>query len=112
MKELTPKKIIRIFEKMGISSLDDKNDNELPLAIGGLTHGVSPLEMAAAYGTIANDLSIYITPTFYTKVTDSSGNVVLTPKQEQTRVFSEQVAYLTRSITEEPVKKWRNSNIL
>ena len=46
---------------MGISSLDDKNDNELPLAIGGLTHGVSPLEMAAAYGTIANDLSIYNT---------------------------------------------------
>ena len=103
MKELTPKKSLEYLKKMGISSLDDKNDNELPLAIGGLTHGVSPLEMAAAYGTIAND-GVYITPTFYTKVTDSSGNVVLTPKQEQTRVFSEQVAYLTRSITEEPVK--------
>ena len=103
MKELTPKKSLEYLKKMGISSLDDKNDTELPLAIGGLTHGVSPLEMAAAYGTIAND-GVYITPTFYTKVTDSSGNVVLTPKQEQTRVFSEQVAYLTRSITEEPVK--------
>jgi len=103
MKELTPKKSIEYLEKMGISSLDNKNDNELPLAIGGLTHGISPLEMAAAYGTIAND-GVYITPTFYTKVTDSSGNVVLTPKQEQKKVFSEQVAYLTRSITEEPVK--------
>ena len=103
MKELTPKKSLEYLKKMGISSLDDKNDTELPLAIGGLTHGVSPLEMAAAYGTIAND-GVYITPTFYTKVTDSSGNVVLTPKQEQARVFSEQVAYLTRSITEEPVK--------
>ncbi len=103
MKELTPKKSIEYLEKMGISSLDNKNDNELPLAIGGLTHGISPLEMTAAYGTIAND-GVYITPTFYTKVTDSSGNVVLTPKQEQKKVFSEQVAYLTRSITEEPVK--------
>ena len=103
MKELTPKKSLEYLKKMGISSLDDKNDTELPLAIGGLTHGISPLEMAAAYGTIAND-GVYIRPTFYTKVTDSSGNVVLTPKQEQTRVFSEQVAYLTRSITEEPVK--------
>ena len=103
MKELTPKKSLEYLKKMGISSLDDKNDTELPLAIGGLTHGISPLEMAAAYGTIAND-GVYITPTFYTKVTDSSGNVVLTPKQEQTRVFSEQVAYLTRTITEEPVK--------
>ena len=103
MKELTPKKSLEYLKKMGISSLDDKNDTELPLAIGGLTHGISPLEMAAAYGTIAND-GVYIRPTFNTKVTDSSGNVVLTPKQEQTRVFSEQVAYLTRSITEEPVK--------
>ncbi len=103
MKELTPKKSIEYLKKMGVTTLDDVNDAELPLAIGGLTHGISPLEMAAAYGTIAND-GVYITPTFYTKVTDSSGNVVLTPKQEQNRVFSEQVAYLTRSITEEPVK--------
>ena len=103
MKELTPKKSIEYMEKMGISTLSETGDNNLPLAIGGLTSGISPLEMAGAYGTIAND-GVYITPTFYTKITDSSGNVVLTPNQEQNRVFSEQVAYLTRSITEEPVK--------
>ena len=50
---------------MGISSLDNKSDNELPLAIGGLTHGISPLEMAAAYGTIANDGGIYYTNILY-----------------------------------------------
>ena len=87
---------------MGLSSLD-KQDEVIPLAIGGMTHGASPLEMAAAYGTIAND-GVYITPTFYTKVVDASGNTVLTPNQEQTRVFSEQTAYLTKSITQEPVK--------
>ena len=103
MKELTPKKAIEYMEKMGISTLSETGDNNLPLAIGGLTTGISPLEMAAAYGTLAND-GVYIKPTFYTKITDSSGNVVLTPNQEQTRVFSEQVAYLTRSIIEEPVK--------
>ena len=103
MKELTPKKSIEYLRKMGITSLDDEKDNTLSLSIGGLSSGVSPLEMAAAYGTIAND-GVYVTPTFYTKVTDSNGNVVLTPKQEQTRVYSEQVAYITRSILQEPVK--------
>ena len=103
MKELTPKKSLGYLKKMGLSSLDEKEDEVLALAIGGMTHGASPLEMAAAYGTIAND-GVYITPTFYTKVVDSNGNTVLEPKQEQTRVFSEQTAYLTKSIAQEPVK--------
>ena len=103
MRELTPAKSIEYMKKMGITTLDEQNDLQLPLAIGGLTSGISPLEMAGAYGTIAND-GVYNTPTFYTKVTDPNGNVVLTPKQEQTRAISEQVAYITRSITEEPVK--------
>ena len=102
MKELTPAKSLEYLKNMGLSSLDDKADNVLALAIGGMTNGASPLEMAAAYGTIAND-GVYITPTFYTKVVDSNGNTVLTPKQEQKRVFSEQTAYITKSITKEPV---------
>lgn len=109
MRELTPSKSINYLRKMGISSLyksgenEKKNDEMLSLAIGGVTDGISPLEMAAAYGTIAND-GVYITPTFYTKVTDSSGNTVLTPKQDTSRAISEQNAYITRTITEEPVK--------
>ena len=102
MKELTPAKSLEYLKNLGLASLD-KNDEVLALAIGGMTHGASPLEMAAAYGTIAND-GVYITPTFYTKVLDSSGNTVLTPKQESRRVFSEQTAYLTKSILQEPVK--------
>ena len=86
-----------------MTSLTKEQDNVLSLAIGGSSNGSSPLEMAAAYGTIAND-GVYITPTFYTKVVDSSGNTVLTPKQEQTRVLSEQTAYLVKSIVQEPVK--------
>lgn len=103
MAELTPKKSIEYLRKMGISTLDDEGDNSLALSIGGLNTGISPLEMAAAYASIAND-GVYIEPTFYTKVVDSNGNTVLTPNQEKTRVISEQNAYLTRSIIEEPVK--------
>ncbi len=102
MRELTPKKSIEYLEKMGITSLQ-KADENLALSIGGLHKGISPLQMAGAYAAIAND-GVYTTPIFYTKVVDKNGNTVLTPKQEKTRAISEQNAYLTRSITEEPVK--------
>lgn len=109
MKELTPGKSIDYLRNFGITSLyktgeDPKKDDEsLPLAIGGISDGISPLEMAAAYAAIANN-GEYITPTFYTKVVDSSGNTVLTPNQEKRRVISEQNAYIVKSILQEPVK--------
>ncbi len=108
MKELTPKKSLEYLKKMGLSALDEKDDQVLSLAIGGMTHGASPLEMAAAYGTIANN-GVYITPTFYTKVVDASGNTVMTPNQEETRVFSEQTAYLAKEINLEPVTYGRGT---
>ncbi|MCI8759646.1 MAG: hypothetical protein HFJ34_00720 [Clostridia bacterium] len=112
MKELTPTKSIDYMRNFGVSTLykqgDDpegkKIDESLPIAIGGLSEGISPLEMAAAYATIANN-GEYIEPTFYSKVVDSSGNTVLEPKQERRRVISEQNAYIVQSILQEPVKK-------
>ncbi len=74
----------------------------LSAALGGLTNGVSPAHMAAAYSAIAND-GVYITPTFYTKVVDSNGNTVYEPEQEENRVMSEQLAYIEKSILTEPV---------
>lgn len=103
MMQLTPKKSIEYLKKMGITTLDDTKDANPALSIGGLSKGISPLEMAGAYASIAND-GVYTKPTFYTKVVDSSGNVVLTANQEKTRVISEQNAYITRSIISEPVK--------
>ena len=102
MMELTPKKSIEYLKKMGITTLDDKKDLSGSLAIGGLSQGITPLEMAGAYAMIAND-GVYTTPTFYTKVVDSNGNTVLTPNQQKTKVISEQNAYITRSIVQEPV---------
>lgn len=103
MMELTPKKSIEYLKKMGITTLDDTNDANPALSIGGLSKGISPLEMAGAYASIAND-GVYTAPIFFTKVVDSSGNTVLTANQEKTRVISEQNAYVTRSIVSEPTK--------
>ncbi len=103
MRELSPSKSIEYLNKMGLSHINADEDSDLSLALGGTTNGATPLEMAAAYSTIAND-GVYITPTFYTKVVDSSENTVLTPNQEQTRVISEQNAYIAKTIVQEPVK--------
>ena len=101
MTKLTTAKSKEYLEKMGVSSLTDK-DSGLALSIGGLNKGISPLEMAAAYACIANK-GVYISPTFYTKIEDKNGNVVYEVEQTQTRVFSESVAYVLTNILEEPV---------
>lgn len=64
------------------------------LALGGLTHGVSPYELNAAYASIAN-MGNYVEPTLYTKVTDADGNVLLdNTNQKGTQVIKETTAYL------------------
>ena len=63
-----------------------------PLACGGLTYGVSVLEMTAAYSTFANN-GIYIKPYSYTKVTDKDGNVLLEPQKESSIAMSDETAY-------------------
>ncbi len=101
MEKLTPKTAIKYLEKMGITTLT-KNDEGLPLALGGLDKGISPLQMAGAYSTIAND-GIYIEPTFYTKIDRKNGSKILESKQEKRRVFSKEVAYILKSLLTEPV---------
>jgi penicillin-binding protein 1A len=64
------------------------------LALGGLTYGVSPYELNAAYAAIANQ-GVYVQPKLYTRVTDSDGNVILdntTPTSH--RVIKETTAFL------------------
>lgn len=100
IKKLTPAKSISYLKLYGISNLG-KEDESLALSLGGVHTGVSPLEMAAGYATIAND-GVYIEPTFYTKVEDSDGNIVLEKKQETHRVISEQNAYIMKSLLTEP----------
>lgn len=59
------------FTTVGI----DESGNET-LALGGLTNGVTNLELTAAYATIANS-GTYIKPKFYTRILDHDGNVLL-----------------------------------
>lgn len=97
MAELSTEVSRKYLKKMGISTLDDKNDVGLSLAIGGLYNGISPLEIAAAYASIEND-GVYRTPLFYTKIVDADDKTVFEPKQEEIKVCSEQTAYIVKNI--------------
>lgn len=101
MEELTAATSIQYLKKMGISTLNEKDEN-LALSLGGLDKGISPLEMAGAYSAIAND-GVYKEPTFYRKITTNNGKDVLLSKQESRRAFSEAVAYVTKELLTQPV---------
>ncbi len=69
-----------------------------PLALGATTVGVTVREMASAYTTFTND-GIHNESRTYTKVTDSSGTVILDNKQTSTSVFStETVSAMTKML--------------
>lgn len=63
-----------------------------PLACGGLTNGVTVLEMTAGYTTFANS-GIYVTPYCYTKITDMNGKTILENHKESNVAMSETTAY-------------------
>ena len=92
---------IDFLNEIGMTQYNEE-DAYPSLALGGTAHGASPLQMAAAYAMIANG-GEYIEPTFYTKVEDGNGNVILESEQETKRVMSEGNAYILSTILEAPV---------
>jgi penicillin-binding protein 1A len=75
----------------GFTTLDD--DNHAATALGGLTNGVTQLEVAAAYGTIANQ-GEYKRPMLYSMVLDHDGNVLLENNSEPRQVLKATSAYI------------------
>jgi len=88
-------KVVDMANRLGIKEAIDP----VPaIALGGLTTGVSPLEMASAYGTLANS-GTYATPFEILSVTDETGKVIGTNKPLlKKNVVSPVVAYLTTDI--------------
>ncbi|CEI73966.1 MULTISPECIES: transglycosylase domain-containing protein [Romboutsia] len=89
------------LKNFGITTLVDSNtanaesnDRRFPaLTLGGMTHGISPLEMASAYGTLANG-GVYIEPTIFTTITSYDGQLIVKNTPEQHKVVDPDVAYV------------------
>ena len=87
-------KVLYYAEEMGITTLvkdGPHNDNNLSSALGGLTKGVTPLELTSAYGTFANK-GVHVDPVVIVRVLDRNGKVIDEANPEQHNVISESSA--------------------
>jgi len=92
METVTPQLGVEYCRKFGITSLTD-TDYNAATALGGLTYGVSNLELTAAYASIA-DKGIYTKPVFFTKITDHNGKTLIDGGMQQHRVLKDSTAFL------------------
>ena len=112
LEAVSPQIAYNYLKKLGFSTLVDSrydestgniySDINLSLALGGLTDGVTNLEMTAAYATIANG-GIYNKPYLYTKVLDHEGRVILSNEPESSQVIKTSTAYLLTSAMQDTV---------
>lgn len=106
LTELTPEVGFDFARKFGISTLVENettgsgtfSDIGQTLALGGLTYGVTNLDLTGAYAAIANG-GQYIRPRFYTQVLDMYGNVILdnSAPETDTVISGDTAALLTSS---------------
>ena len=116
--QVGPEYSMEMLKKYGISTVVDDasvptNDlNPAALALGAMTYGTTPLDMALAYGAFPNR-GIRDSAVAYTKVTDAKGKTLLEKKTEETQVLDENVAFIMRDCLESVVSRGigRNASI-
>ncbi|MFB9330470.1 PBP1A family penicillin-binding protein [Paenibacillus aurantiacus] len=104
LNEIGVKTGLEFAKKLGFE-LDEKNDRNLAIALGGLTHGVTPLQMATAYSVFANG-GMSVDAHALVKIVDKTGAEVYTydaPKPK--RIMSEQSAWYMTEIMQGVVEK-------
>lgn len=90
--------------KFGFTTIDER-DKAATTALGGLTTGVSTLEMTAAYASIANG-GTYREPVYYTVVYDHEGNVLLSAEDAEThQVLKETTAYMLTDMMKDVITR-------
>lgn len=112
LEEVTPKIGYDYLQNLGFTTLVDNytdssgntyTDIALPLALGGLTKGVTNLELTNGFASIANGGTHYKT-SFYTKIYDHDGNLLLENDNEGQQVMKESTAWLLTNAMEDVIK--------
>lgn len=111
LDKVTPKVAYDYLLNLGFTTLVDRrvgadgkvySDIQLPMALGGLTDGVTNLELTAAYASIANG-GVYTEPILYTRILDHDGNILLEKSPVTRQVFKESTASLLTSAMEDVI---------
>ena len=116
LEKVTPELGLKYLDNFGFTTLahgteadKDANGNvwsdaNLAIALGGITRGVTNVELCASYAAIANGGN-YIKPIYYTKILDHNGNVLIENTAAERSVIKESTAFLLTSAMEDVVKQ-------
>ena len=116
LEKVTPDLGLKYLDNFGLTPLahgteadKDANGNvwsdaNLATALGGITRGVTNVELCASYAAIANGGN-YIKPIYYTKILDHNGNVLIENTAAERSVIKESTAFLLTSAMEDVVKQ-------
>lgn len=99
MKDLGPTRVVSTAHKMGITS-----DLKAVYAVGLGSEEVTPLEMAGAYQTLANN-GEHITPYGVSKITNGNGDIIYQAEPKTTKALDSAVAAKTNDILQDVMKQ-------
>ena len=105
METVTPQLGVEYARNFGITSLTE-TDYNAATALGGITKGVSNLELTGAYAAIANG-GIYTKPVFFTKILDHNGKALLENEPQTKRVLKDSTAFLLTDALAESMESSR-----
>ncbi len=113
MTDVTPQRAYQYLLDLGFDTLVDdemledgttNTDIHQSLSLGGLTNGVTNLELTNAYASIANG-GTYHKAKLYTKVVDQNGNILLSNDSSGERVMKESTSFLLTNAMEDVLEK-------
>lgn len=102
--------VSRAVEYLHLMGIEDKNINADPFGLALGSSGITPVQMAVAFGTIANK-GVYQQPLSFSRILDGNGNVVVDMHQQQERhqVFKPSTAYLVVDMLKDAIQNGTGS---
>ena len=105
LEALSPRVGAAYAERMGISTLHPSELDNLSLTLGGLTYGVSAIDMAQAFSVLANN-GVRIDLHSVEKIIDRHGDVIYQSRPDPRQILSPQSAFLVNDILQDFVTKY------
>ncbi len=102
---LSPRVGVSYAQRMGISTIAPEEIDNLSLTLGGFTYGVSAIDMAQAYGVLANS-GVKVDLHTVEKIVDSNGKVIYEQFSDPQQILSPQAAFLVNDILQDFVSKY------
>jgi len=115
LTDITPKLGYDYCLDFGITTLvnsNDVNNGDIiqPLSLGGITNGVTNVELTAAYAAIANS-GTYTKPIYYTKILNHNGDILLENEAETSTVIKETTAFLMTNAMQDVITHGTGSSL-